>query len=441
MYRRLIVLLFLIMTPFIVRASVIDIQILSSNLSLSEEVLIAGDSIRIYASIDNVGDEDVAGYISFFQGSVPIGNSQVISVLAGGNPEEVYVDFVVPSGNFNIRAIIQGTDPVDPHIDNNVAITGMFEPIIDNDRDEISNINDNCIDVANPDQNDNDGDGFGDVCDDDDDNDGLTDEVENEIGSNSLSRDSDGDGVDDMDDAFPNDPNQTKFIPVVQPEPEPKTEPKLDQVKDLAEINNNAIVDDNNDTAVLMEQIVETITKEINDQDLDNNKEDLTLNVDLSDKNGKEIMSPNAVFKLTRNSYNTYIFSVLGPEISGYVYEWDFGDGVKSSRKKSTHTFKSAGTYNVLLSVLSGDGSVASESVTVLIPFFTLQNKVVLIAMLVLIIMLLIGITIMFSVGKKIKNEVLLDEVIEENEIKVNKKKVVTQKTKKVRKINVIEED
>ena len=48
----------------------------------------------------------------------------------------------------------------------------------DNDGDGVQNISDNCISVANTDQNDNDGDGAGDTCDTDDDNDGIHDEVD-----------------------------------------------------------------------------------------------------------------------------------------------------------------------------------------------------------------------------------------------------------------------
>ena len=202
--RYLFFLLGWILLPASVHAAA-DLAISPQDIRFSRSQLVAGDEVRIYAKIYNVGDEDVSGYVSFYQGSSLIDDSLVISLPANGNADEVYVDFVVPDGSFNIWALVRGTDPADANPNNDSALTAAFIPVVDDDRDGIVNDEDNCPDASNSDQLDTDADGEGDGCDVDDDNDGLSDDVETELHSDPTLVDTDGDGINDAEDAFPDD--------------------------------------------------------------------------------------------------------------------------------------------------------------------------------------------------------------------------------------------
>lgn len=376
-----------------------DPYIAPGDIRFSEEILYAGDNVRIYASIYNAGDEDVTGYVSFYQGATLLGDSQVISVLAGGSPEEVFVDFVVPEGEFNIMAQIKGTDPEDENPGNNFAITGNQEPTFDDDRDGIENDEDNCPNTFNSVQDDADGDGLGNECDDDDDNDGLSDAQEAALGTGLTDPDSDNDGVNDGQDAYPTDPDRTEQeeeevieeVEIVEEEPtveevEATQEPEVPEVVDsiIREVAESLI----GSVAALGE------TAEEVEEDSEEVAETSMGRVDVH-------VSQNAIFSYERQGWNTYQFEILSPESSEVVYIWDFGDGTNSSKSVTQHTFKQAGTYLVTLSISGADGEVTSESTVIHVPFFSLNNWVVLVAVIGLSTLMLAGIVSIVLLSKQ----------------------------------------
>jgi len=363
--------------PLSAGAASVDLAISSGDISFSEE-LIAGESLRIYAQVSNVGDEDVSGYVSFFQGSVPISDSQVISVRSGGVPEEVYVDFVVPSGSFNIRAEIRGTDPQDENADNNVAITKLFTPIKDDDRDGVANDADNCPSNANESQRDTDGDGNGDACDADDDNDGLSDDVEEELGSDPTKRDTDGDGVADASDAYPTDASKSAVpAPVPAPAPAPAAVPAP-----IAAV----------EPEVEEEESTETVTSEA--------EEPAEVAVEIvqpqpapepTPEPSEPTLSPGSSFTFRRVSWNTYEFTTIAPEQSGERVAWDFGDGIVSSQRVVSHTYRRSGDFTVAFERVLPDGTRTEDATTVSVPFLTLQNGIVVAIVSLLGLLLLVG--------------------------------------------------
>lgn len=354
--KRLLIILPLLFLPALAHAATIDLGISSGSISFSDE-LVAGTTIRIYAEVTNMGDTDVAGYVSFFQGTVPIDDSQVISVRAGGVPEEVYVDFTVPGGDFNVRAEIRGTDPEDENPANDVAMTKLFTPSFDDDGDGVENGTDNCPESENASQADSDGDGTGNACDDDDDDDGLTDDVEKELGTSTTASDSDEDGTDDADDAYPTDAARA----VVEPAPVAPVAPPVADAEAPADAPPPA--------AVLL-----TASDTDTEADVETSS---TAIAPSGDARADFILSPKAIFSYARASWNTFTFTAVTPETDGWQYRWDFGDGVTSSRSEVRHTYSTSGEYSVTFRVTDPSGQASEDSTAVRVRFWTLQNRLV----------------------------------------------------------------
>ncbi len=305
----------ILLLPGVVFAVDYDLSVSSSDISFSENLLIAGDTVRIYATVHNVGSQDVRGYITFFQGSAVIDDSQILSIRPGSK-SDAWVDFVVPNSEFNILARIQGTTPADQNSNNDQALTALIRPDIDTDGDGIANAidpdddNDGLTDIQeraggtdplkvdtdndgsndkvdifpldSKEKLDSDGDGIGNNADPDDDNDGLTDIEEDINGTDPLKADTDGDGVNDKEDNYPLDSSRFEiardiFEPIESgdiPDIETGNETLLDIISDEVD----KIKDGDSDDLIKHEKVLSIDGPKTDESNESNNILDLITN-------------------------------------------------------------------------------------------------------------------------------------------------------------------
>ena len=238
-------------------------------------------------------------------------------------------------------------------------------------------------------------DGLGDACDDDIDGDGLTNGVEAEQGTNAQSNDTDADGVGDAKDVYPLDPKRS----VLEKPVPPKIVEKILEAK--SEIQNVLTGKTLIKSDVGSDSPVSNTNPTLSTQSIPTASSNTTEVVSMESLNMG--VSPNAVFSYEKSSWNTFVFRLVAPAQDRFVYEWNFGDGVHSSKSSVTHTYSQAGSYLVTLKTTDEAGNVSKESAEVHVSFFTFSNPLV-IALLSLLGIALIGMSFAFFKLKTAKH-------------------------------------
>lgn len=70
-----------------------DVMIQRSDVTFRPDSFFAGDMVRVYSTVKNVGDKDVQGNVFFSENGTAIGTPPPFSVRARGAEEEVWVDW------------------------------------------------------------------------------------------------------------------------------------------------------------------------------------------------------------------------------------------------------------------------------------------------------------------------------------------------------------
>ncbi len=331
-----------------VSLAMVDLELTAGAIRFSKDVLIAGEKVRIYAKVRNRGDEDASGYVFFYSGNKPIGPSQIVSSVAGGIADEVWVDFVIPDHPFNVSAELKGIEPADSNASNNSALTFLFTPLVDGDKDGVADQDDNCPSDANADQRDEDSDGMGDACD-------------------------------------PVEPEPTPLENVADNVPEEETvvseAPSQEESRKSNDVVSRLFTRENS------EQVIE-VEGRLQDIALDERFAHGVLN-----------LSANARFVLSKLDWNTFEFIALD-DVGELQYRWDFGDGAVSSERRIAHEYSKSGKYIVTLSVTDTSGMIVEDTEMVTISFFHFSNPILVVVVIFLILLIFTGIGFI-AIGKK----------------------------------------
>ncbi len=97
-----------------------DLSITQTDVTLSKQEVVAGDTVRLYARVLNVGDMDVSGTVEFWANGKTVAAPQSVS-LRPATYDDVFVDWKPATGQFSIEVRITGANPKEDDVTNNAT--------------------------------------------------------------------------------------------------------------------------------------------------------------------------------------------------------------------------------------------------------------------------------------------------------------------------------
>ena len=132
--KKLFIILALFLLPAFASAKT-DLSLAETSIALSKTAVLAGDTVRIYARVFNLGDTDVSGFVVFTNNGQELLEPRQISVRPN-TYDDVFIDWLVTVGENIIQAKITGATPTDENEGNNATVEKVVtvEPPASNDR-------------------------------------------------------------------------------------------------------------------------------------------------------------------------------------------------------------------------------------------------------------------------------------------------------------------
>lgn len=347
------------LAPFTARAADQDVGFIVSNFYFSETPLIVGEEVRMYASIKNFGDTDMAGFVTFKLSGELLTEPISFKSVAGGAIDNVFVDFTVPSEDFNILVSLGGMVPDDQNSQNNSYLSPIYEPLRDSDRDGIADEFDNCPLKSNVSQRDSDDDGIGNECD---------------------------------DTPFPPEPEPVVIAEPVEVPPFGLTEEAEEEPEPVQEVQEVPPAQPVAEPAAeVAGEVNATGAESVDSESADLDESEEEAKVVAAGPDGSFIAEENliAAFSVERVHWNTYAFKALGDAPANYT--WEFSDGTVLDGREVDHVFSGYGEYEVTLTVAESDGQFTSQTRLIEISFFHFDNPLFIVSFLLTILIIITG--------------------------------------------------